>query len=612
MLDQKSFCSEMARASVIGGKGSKFLPNYNVSHDFQSIDEVAWVNINRPSVSVTNEKPTHIANISRLRVGNETDVFTKLQDGSLRWDVEFAAHPGVYDWEWKIKCSRNVEFHYQPELTAQEISDGCLRPEEIVGSYAIYLQSGLRGYCKRSNGTSVNYRTGKLGHITRPLFIDGDGNKAWGTMHIDTSSYPYVMRVSVESAWLDNAAFPVLLDPTIGNTTVGASTAALNSSYMWGDGDFVAASGGDVESISVYNPSSSKLMTVGLYDELPSALVASTSEELHPGGGAWHTMLLSSSATIATGQGYWLIVSGPSGTSMSYDTVAGAGGNTNNHPYVAGVMPDPITMDSTSYNREISIYATYSESGGVVVSAAPASSSTFSVSGTELGSQSVQTDPAAAASRLLLDVALGSALVSPAAASSSALFTGGSAQLGSVVVAPTPALLRAVAIDPIVFIPADSPIVAPAPASAGSATIVSASLGSIVVSPIPVNAVAVTDNGVLIGDIAITLSPAASRAMAIDSSAVLGDVLIAVLPAQAKAAGIAPATGLSSLIISPVPAASGSDVAGATVRLLEFIVGNQHIIFAVSRDHVLTAQFRSVDLKSKGRSFALSATKAIH
>ena len=77
--------------------------------------------------------------------------------------------------------SKGLDFFYQPPLTQKEIDEGAFRPENVVGSYAVYASEQKTNYV----GGKL-YRTGKVGHIFRPKIIDSAGTEVWGKLNIDT------------------------------------------------------------------------------------------------------------------------------------------------------------------------------------------------------------------------------------------------------------------------------------------------------------------------------------------------------------------------------------------------------------------------------------------
>ncbi|MBU2635312.1 hypothetical protein KJ841_02465, partial [Patescibacteria group bacterium] len=62
-------------------------------------------------------------------------------------------------------------------------------------------------------------------HIYRPKVYDAEGKEIWGELNIDEEKG--ILTVIVDQNWLDNAVYPVVIDPTFGYTTLGASELAL-------------------------------------------------------------------------------------------------------------------------------------------------------------------------------------------------------------------------------------------------------------------------------------------------------------------------------------------------------------------------------------------------
>jgi len=139
-----------------------------------------------------------------------------------------ASEDGGFEFEWILKSpplsniltatiqTKGLDFFYQPELTAEEIADGNERPDNVIGSYAVYHST------KRDNIVGgVEYKTGKAFHIYRPHAVDADGVKVWCDLNIDTENQ--LLTVSVPQDYLDNAVYPILVDPTFGYATIGAT-----------------------------------------------------------------------------------------------------------------------------------------------------------------------------------------------------------------------------------------------------------------------------------------------------------------------------------------------------------------------------------------------------
>ena len=123
--------------------------------------------------------------------------------------------------------TKGLNFFYQPELTEQEIKDGHKRPENVVGSYAVYHST------ERNNITGrKEYRTGKAFHIYRPLAVDAQGSTTWCKLNIDTTSN--LLTIEIPQEFLEEDVFPIIIDPTFGNIDTGGSsyTTSANRAYV--------------------------------------------------------------------------------------------------------------------------------------------------------------------------------------------------------------------------------------------------------------------------------------------------------------------------------------------------------------------------------------------
>lgn len=117
--------------------------------------------------------------------------------------------------------------------------------ERAIGSYAVYHKN--RELINIKGG--IEYKTGKAFHIYRPKATDANGNEIWCELNIDIDSK--TLTVTIDQTWIDNAIYPVIVDPTFGFTTAGAFSRATNDNNAF----FTAgtpASNGTVDSISAY------------------------------------------------------------------------------------------------------------------------------------------------------------------------------------------------------------------------------------------------------------------------------------------------------------------------------------------------------------------------
>jgi len=139
-----------------------------------------------------------------------------------------AGEDGGFEFEWVLDKkpksnifnatiqSKELNFFYQPELTKKEKKEGSSQPDNVVGSYAVYHKT------KRNNQIGgKSYKTGKAFHIYRPEAIDAKGARVWCELNIDEQAG--ILTVTVPDEFLNNASYPVKVDPTFGYTTKGGT-----------------------------------------------------------------------------------------------------------------------------------------------------------------------------------------------------------------------------------------------------------------------------------------------------------------------------------------------------------------------------------------------------
>ncbi|GAI88795.1 unnamed protein product, partial [marine sediment metagenome] len=105
--------------------------------------------------------------------------------------------------------------------TEQDIEEGCRRPLNVEGSYAVY--HATKGKVHSSQAEAEKYKVGKAFHIYRPIAEDALGNKAWCALHIDGYTDPKNLTITVPQQFLDEATYPVTIDPDFGEEGEGSS-----------------------------------------------------------------------------------------------------------------------------------------------------------------------------------------------------------------------------------------------------------------------------------------------------------------------------------------------------------------------------------------------------
>lgn len=276
------------------------------------------------------------------------------KDGTFDIDFSLLEEPISNVFTYKIEGFENLDFLYQPEPSLEEIKRGIDRPENIIGSYAVFHKEKKGNFI---GGT--NYGSGKLFHIYRPKVTDSIGNEIWAELSYEKG----VLSVTVPQDFLENASYPVIVDPTFGYTTLGATAQNNDSGFLLGQlfGTYLASTGDQITSFSVgaSKPTGSLGLELAAYTfstGLPiSRLAAATTLTVNSSTPQiWTTSAVSQS--LVAGTTYTVAVTSPSddGTlnyyfdSASNNASIGAGSNL------------PATWSSLGmFNFRYTIFATY-------------------------------------------------------------------------------------------------------------------------------------------------------------------------------------------------------------------------------------------------------------
>jgi hypothetical protein len=124
--------------------------------------------------------------------------FTILGDTAFEYDCILEREPESNVISLLIEGAEHFDFYRQPEFVKEPF---------LKGSYAVYKKETL-----------IGEGTGKLCHIHRPQIIDARGRRCWGDLHITEN----MLHITIPEKWLSGAKYPVIVDPTIGTTTVGS------------------------------------------------------------------------------------------------------------------------------------------------------------------------------------------------------------------------------------------------------------------------------------------------------------------------------------------------------------------------------------------------------
>lgn len=372
-----------ALAKLRLGSADKFVPNLNSSWELASGTEKEWLNINRKAVSVGLQTPTLSDGILSLQVGSQIDQFYPSYGINFKWDVIYASDPNpghAYTETWDLQHSTGLKFYYQPELTEQEIAEGCTRPDNVVGSYAVY-----GAYRNNAKGRH-QAQTGKRCHIYRPLLIDKNGKHRWAILEIEPlTATTAQLRIICD---FKDLVFPVRLDPTLGDTGIGASGTAGGNTQTWAMTVGTMPADGTLDSVHLFNvDADSDYGRFGCYLDSggdADSPVYRSNEEAFDGydngdpPASWHTST-AGSENLSNGSSYHVVAHFKTADkfAMLYD--AGTAAQKINWITEAyGALPDDYnkTAGSDRTSRSYSAYITYTEGGTTTTTTATPTTTT--------------------------------------------------------------------------------------------------------------------------------------------------------------------------------------------------------------------------------------------
>jgi hypothetical protein len=289
----------------------------------------------------------------------DVTAFIEPKDGTENeFDIDFTldSKPDTNIFTYKIDGAEEFDFFYQPELTAEEIAEGASRPDNVVGSYAVYHKTKAN-----HRVGSTNYATGKAFHIYRPKATDANGIEVWAELSYTSG----VLSVTVPQKFLDDAVYPVRVDPTFGYTTIGGSSGLLAEGVSrGGENSSSPASNGTVDSVSVYledNGSGGDYCAKGaVYDTSGNrAAYHDTNETCETGTDPLWITTTADNGSVVNSTSYFPFAKTSFQTTWRWDVLGGTAKSFTN-AYATG-WPSTTTFTNGS-DRNYSIYATYTAS----------------------------------------------------------------------------------------------------------------------------------------------------------------------------------------------------------------------------------------------------------
>ena len=278
--------------------------------------------------------------------------------------------------------TQNLDFFYQPPLNIEMANSTCTptdcegfhRPENVVGSYAVYYKDRKSGDYTALGGK--NYRAGKAFHIYRPKIIDSAGTETWGILNIDKEAG--ILSVEIDQKFLDNAVYPIhhAAGLTLGYITIGASDDYANNDNIIGAPAQTTSSGTMSKiQIAAWYASGDKHLKMAVYtnrgtpftDGMPDTLVLNSySGELtvtrttKPTQDSEWLASTDVSGTLAANTWYWICFSTDEySIYQAYDS-----GYTNYYTYIQSqafsIFPQSGPLPDSGYHDMLnSIYVTY-------------------------------------------------------------------------------------------------------------------------------------------------------------------------------------------------------------------------------------------------------------
>jgi len=289
-----------------------------------------------------------------------------------QYDKPNVAEDGGFEFEWVLNKkpksnvltatlqSKDLVFEYQQELSLEEV-ERKRRPENIVGSYAVYHKTKQSNYSKLGG---KNYKIGKAFHIYRPEATDANGNKTWCDLNINVELG--VLTVTVPDKWLQKAKYPVVVDPTFGYTSIGGSSQWDYGNRFFGV-TYPAPADGVIDSIHVYTQAyyaGTTYLKGVVTDNSLSILTNGVADiaSYNYGTLSWVESAFSTSPTISNSSNYTLGFVANNLTWMYYDNIGGVDyvyDSTNSY-----ASPQNPTGGASTGTR-FSIYATYTSAAAL-------------------------------------------------------------------------------------------------------------------------------------------------------------------------------------------------------------------------------------------------------
>jgi hypothetical protein len=242
------------------------------------------VNPSASSLSGSNR-----VNFTYSTLGFKLNIYNTTIDNAptIEYEVIIPAKPVSIPTGFSFQIDmKNLVVYYQPALNESEVipkgwfanatdiidENGTVRthrPENVVGSYAVYHSS------KKNN----EYGLGQAFQIYRPQLIDAKGNIVWASMNITGN----VLTITFPTDFLNEAVYPVTVDPSFGYTSAGTSSKSVAVDSIIGSVFTLTTGSGTADSMSFWarysSGSDSNNAKCAIYNHSDLSLVGNTTAQ---------------------------------------------------------------------------------------------------------------------------------------------------------------------------------------------------------------------------------------------------------------------------------------------------------------------------------------------
>ena len=269
-------------------------------------------------------------------------------EGARELEIILKEKPASNKLEFTLN-TKGLDFFYQPELTKEEKDKGSFRPENVVGSYAVYASENKINYV----GGKL-YRVGKFGHIFRPKITDAEGKWDWEELNIENG----ILTITIPQEFLDKAVYPISSKgTTFGYEGAGATSFSCSADYIYRTNKAYTGVSGTGVSMTAKVKDSGDRFKLALYKASDSTLVEGTEYGVAEATASSKTVNFDSPPTIEAIDYFLVFRVNNAMVLYSDDTDSG------NYKQVKSTWedewPSPISWSTGVFDREFSIYCTY-------------------------------------------------------------------------------------------------------------------------------------------------------------------------------------------------------------------------------------------------------------